>query len=204
MKSYKVKEMFLSLQGEGFHAGRPAVFVRFAGCNLWSGREEDRSSAVCQFCDTDFLGGERLTGIDIVGRAAGLWGQGRQHRFVVFTGGEPTLQADYALVELFHRHDFEVAVETNGTREIVPLYDWVTVSPKAGTTIVATTGSELKFVFPQKNIDPSEFRDGFDHFYIQPMDGPDREANTASAIQYCLNHPRWRLSLQIHKLLGIR
>lgn len=205
-----VKEIFKTLQGEGGQTGRPAVFCRFAGCNLWSGREEDRASAVCTFCDTDFVGTDGVGG----GKFAStrqlaeiisyLWGQGTERRMVVFTGGEPLLQLDSALIEEMHRFDFEVAVETNGTLEAPPGIDWLCVSPKAGTELAQKEGRELKLVYPQVGAPPEDFEHlAFEHFFLQPMDGPERENNTALAIQYCLAHPRWRVSLQTHKLMGI-
>jgi 7-carboxy-7-deazaguanine synthase len=210
--SYAVKEIFYTLQGEGANTGRPAVFCRFAGCNLWTGREADRQEAVCQFCDTDFVGldgpggGRFTTPEDLASAIADAWPAGIPHRrFVVCTGGEPLLQLDSSLVEALHRLDFEVAVETNGTQPLVPGIDWVCVSPKAGAPLIARAGDELKLVFPQPGADPSEFESlRFTHFYLQPMDGPDQEVNTAAALGYCLTHPRWRLSLQTHKLLGLK
>jgi len=209
--SYSVKEIFYTLQGEGANTGRPAVFCRFAGCNLWTGREEDRGEAVCQFCDTDFVGldgpggGRFGSPEDLAGAIAGTWPQDNsQRRFVVCTGGEPLLQLDPALLEALHRRGFQVAVETNGTQPLIPGIDWVCVSPKAGAALIARAGDELKLVFPQVGADPSQFEHlHFTHFYLQPMDGPQREDNTAAALRYCLAHPRWRLSLQTHKLLGI-
>ena len=202
--SYAVKEMFLTLQGEGVQAGRRAVFVRFAGCNLWSGREDDRAGAVCKFCDTDFVGGERMTAPEIAAKASDLWGNAREQRFLFVTGGEPLLQADWDLVATLHRFDFMVAAETNGTIEANPLFDWITVSPKAGVELKQRKGDELKLVYPQVGAEPDRFADlKFAHRFIQPMDGPDREANTKAAVQYCLDHPGWRLSLQTHKILGI-
>ncbi|HTG49003.1 MAG TPA: 7-carboxy-7-deazaguanine synthase [Gemmatimonadales bacterium] len=209
--TYLVKEIFLTLQGEGFQAGSPAVFCRFAGCNLWTGREADREVAVCRFCDTDFVGadgpgGGKFPDADSLARAvAAAWppgGTGR--RFVVCTGGEPLLQLDRALLDAFHAADFEVAVETNGTVEPPPGIDWLCVSPKAEAPLVVRGGDELKLVYPQVGADPSRFEGlEFGQFFLQPMDGPAREANTAAALRYCLDHPRWRLSLQAHKLLGI-
>jgi 7-carboxy-7-deazaguanine synthase len=213
--SYAVKEIFLTLQGEGAHAGRAAVFCRFAGCNLWSGREADRSSAVCQFCDTDFvgtdgtLGGRYGSAAELAGTIAAQWAgtrEGRQHnRYVVLTGGEPLLQVDAALVDALHANGFEIGVETNGT--ILPPngLDWVCVSPKAGSELVVRRGHELKLVYPQAQALPEAFENlVFERFSLQPMDGPDVAANTARAIDYCLRHPQWRLSLQTHKTLGIR
>lgn len=209
--TYSVKEIFYTLQGEGSHAGRPAVFCRFAGCNLWTGREEDRSSAVCKFCDTDFvgtdgtLGGKFALAADLAARIASLWPQGGTDRFVVLTGGEPLLQVDVALIDALHAQEFEVAVESNGTVAAPPGIDWLCVSPKAGAPLVQRSGQELKVVVPQPGIDLAELESlDFEHFRVQPMDGPQREANTEWAVQWCLQHPRWQLSLQTHKYLGIR
>jgi 7-carboxy-7-deazaguanine synthase len=208
--TYTVKEIFKTLQGEGAQAGRPAVFCRFTGCNLWSGREEDRDSAVCQFCDTDFVGTDGLGGgrfesaSDLARAIAQAWASDAPQRFVVFTGGEPLLQLDPALIEAVHHHGFEIAVETNGTQDAHPGIDWLCVSPKAGAALRQRSGHELKLVYPQRGIDPAELLSlQFDHFWLQPMDGPDRAANTAAAIDYCLSHPNWRLSVQMHKLVGI-
>ena len=209
--SYAVHELFYTLQGEGANTGRPAVFCRFAGCNLWTGREEDRASAICRFCDTEFVGtggpgGGRFASAERLADAvAGTWpAEGEGRRFVVCTGGEPLLQLDGALLEALHRHAFEVAVETNGTIAPPAGIDWLCVSPKAGSTLVVERGDELKLVHPQDGAPPERFGElAFTHFYLQPMDGPAREANTAAALRYCLDHPRWRLSLQTHKLLGI-
>ena len=209
--SYTVKEIFYTLQGEGANTGRPAVFCRFAGCNLWTGREADREAAVCRFCDTDFVGtdgpgGGKFPDADSLARAvAAAWPpEGAGRRFVVCTGGEPLLQLDRALLDGFHAADFEVAVETNGTVEPPPGIDWLCVSPKAEAPLVVRGGDELKLVYPQVGADPSRFEGlEFGQFFLQPMDGPAREANTAAALRYCLDHPRWRLSLQTHKLLGI-
>lgn len=207
MKTYAVKETFYSLQGEGFHSGRPAVFCRFAGCNLWSGREEDRATAACPFCDTDFVGGERFHALALAGRLAEVWGSPYRPRYVVLTGGEPTLQVDDWLVEVLHRWEFEVAIETNGTRAVPRGVDWVTVSPKAGAPLVQRTGQELKLVYPQEEVgaEPERFASlPFERFSLQPRDGLNVEANTRAAVAYCLAHPRWRLSLQTHKILGLR
>ncbi|UEM18643.1 7-carboxy-7-deazaguanine synthase [Skermanella mucosa] len=208
--AYAVKELFKTLQGEGAHAGRAAVFCRFAGCNLWSGRERDRETAACRFCDTDFVGTDGEGGgrfgnaAELAGAIAGTWGPGTPHRYVVFTGGEPLLQLDGALVEAVHAEGFEIAIETNGTLEPPPGVDWICVSPKAGADWVLRRGHELKLVFPQPQFDPAELEDlPFRHFWLQPMDGADRVANTARAVAYCRDHPRWRLSLQTHKLIGI-
>jgi 7-carboxy-7-deazaguanine synthase len=209
--TYTVKEIFYTLQGEGAHAGRPAVFCRFAGCNLWSGREADRSAAVCQFCDTDFVGvgpdGGRFATADALAAAvAANWPTGEGGRpFVVCTGGEPLLQLDAPLIAAFHDAGFEVAVETNGTQLPPEGIDWTCVSPKADAELVLKTGDELKLVFPQVRGEPERYAGlVFDHFYLQPMDGPDLAENTQRAIDYCLRHPQWRLSLQSHKLVGIR
>jgi len=208
--TYAVKEIFYTLQGEGANTGRPAVFCRFAGCNLWTGREEDRGDAVCRFCDTDFVGldgpgGGRYRSADHLADAvAQCWPEPGGSRFVVCTGGEPLLQLDESLIAALHQRGFEVAVETNGTQLPPSGIDWLCVSPKAGAELVVRSGNELKLVFPQEGARPADFEQlVFDHFFLQPMDGPDRDANTAAALQYCLDHPRWRLSLQTHKLLGI-
>jgi 7-carboxy-7-deazaguanine synthase len=208
--SYTVKEIFKTLQGEGAQAGRPAVFCRFTGCNLWSGREQDRAGAICQFCDTDFVGtdgpgGGRFESAAELAQAIGqAWAGGAPRRFVVFTGGEPLLQLDAALIEAVHRLGFEIAVETNGTQDAENGIDWICVSPKAGAPLKQRCGDELKLVYPQTGIDPAEFFGlQFDHFWLQPMDGPDRAANTAAAIAYCMAHPHWRLSVQMHKFVGI-
>ncbi len=208
--TYSVKEIFLTLQGEGFFAGRAAVFCRFAGCNLWSGREEDRAEAACNFCDTDFIGvdgeggGKFADAGDLARRLAEVWGAGREGRFVVFTGGEPLLQLDAPLIEATHAEGFFVAVESNGALAPPPGIDWLCVSPKAGAPFVATRGQELKLVYPQPGLSPEQFENmDFDHFWLQPMDGPEREKNIAAAVAHCLAHPRWRLSLQTHKMIGI-
>jgi 7-carboxy-7-deazaguanine synthase len=207
---YAVKEIFKTLQGEGAQAGRAAVFCRFAGCNLWSGREEDRAGAICRFCDTDFVGtdgpgGGRFASPEaLAGAIEAAWASNTTRRFVVFTGGEPLLQLDPALIGAVHGLGFEIAVETNGTQEPVDGIDWLCVSPKAGAPLRIQRGHELKLVFPQEGIDPAVLLSlPFDHFWLQPMDGPDRVANTMSAIAYCLANPRWRLSAQMHKLVGI-
>ena len=210
MSSYAVKEIFLTLQGEGGQAGRPAVFCRFAGCNLWSGREQDRADAVCTFCDTDFVGmdgpgGGRFAEADELAAAVeAAWRGGADDRLVVLTGGEPLLQVDEALVVALHERGFAIALETNGTLPAPSGIDWICVSPKADAAVVQTTGQELKLVYPQKGVDPARFEHmAFERFLLQPMDGPDRAAATAAAIEYCLSHPRWRLSVQTHKYLGI-
>jgi 7-carboxy-7-deazaguanine synthase len=222
--AYAVKEIFYTLQGEGAQTGRPAVFCRFAGCNLWTGREADRADAVCQFCDTDFVGtdgpggGKFSDAESLATAAAAAWpgefaGAGddqvsatgrRAHRLVVCTGGEPLLQLDSDLVEALHLKGFEIAVETNGTEAPPPGLDWICVSPKAGAELVLRAGDELKLVFPQEGAEPERFRHlSFRHFFLQPMDGQHRERNTRLALDYCLRHPEWRLSLQTHKMLGI-
>jgi 7-carboxy-7-deazaguanine synthase (Cx14CxxC type) len=209
--SYAVKEIFYTLQGEGAQTGRPAVFCRFAGCNLWTGRESDRASAVCQFCDTDFVGldgegGGRFDSAAALADAVALtWAGGGGRPLVVCTGGEPLLQLDAPLVEALHERGFEIAVETNGTQDPPPDLDWICVSPKAGAPLKLQVGNELKLVFPQAGAEPERFEAlDFDHFFLQPMDGPHVRENTSAALAYCLAHPRWRLSLQTHKLLGIR
>jgi len=208
--SYAVKEIFLTLQGEGGQAGRAAVFCRFAGCNLWSGREQDRATAVCTFCDTDFVGmdgeggGRFATADELAAAVERAWAGGAGDRLVVLTGGEPLLQVDEALIDALHARGFSLALETNGTIEAPQGIDWVCVSPKADAPVVQTSGQELKLVFPQPGVDPARFEGlAFERFLLQPMDGPDREANTRAAIAYCLAHPRWRLSVQTHKYLGI-
>ncbi len=207
---YAVKELFHTLQGEGAQAGRAAVFCRFAGCNLWSGREEDRATAACTFCDTDFIGmdgegGGRFAGAEALAQAIeGTWAGGPRHRYVVFTGGEPLLQLDAALIAAVHARGFEIAVETNGTLAAPPGIDWICVSPKAGNPLVQVSGHELKLVYPQVEADPARFADlDFRHHWLQPMDGPQRLANTAAAVEYCRRDARWRLSLQTHKIIGI-
>jgi len=210
MTAYAVKELFLTLQGEGAQAGRAAVFCRFAGCNLWSGREADRATAICRFCDTDFVGTDGSGGglfnspADLAGAIAHAWGADPIKRFVVFTGGEPLLQLDEPLLSAVKARGFEIAVETNGTLLPPKGIDWLCISPKAGAPFVLTGGDELKLVFPQPALMPDVIGDiGFKHFWLQPMDGPKIAAHTQEAIAYCLKHPRWRLSLQTHKLLGI-
>ena len=210
--TYTVKEIFFTLQGEGAHTGRPAVFMRFSGCNLWTGREADRASAVCNFCDTDFVGtgpdgGKFDTPDALADAVASRWpGNGaRAKRFVVCTGGEPLLQLDAPAIAALHARGFEVAVETNGTQPAPSGLDWICVSPKSDAPLVLTRGHELKLVYPQEKARPERFANlAFDHFSLQPMDGPDVAANTRAAAEYCLAHPQWRLSLQTHKLLGLR
>lgn len=209
--SYSVKEIFLTLQGEGAHAGRPAVFCRFAGCNLWSGREADRAAAVCGFCDTEFVGTDGSAGgrypnaALLAARIAAIWGRQTAHRCVVLTGGEPLLQVDTALIDALHDACFWVAVETNGTIAAPAGIDWLCVSPKQGAALVQRSGHDLKLAFPQAGCDPERFADlAFEHFRLQPIDGPQAAANTAAAIAYCLVHRRWQLSVQTHKLVGLR
>ncbi len=208
--AYAVKELFLTLQGEGAQAGARAVFLRFAGCNLWSGREADRAAATCTFCDTDFVGtdgpggGKFANAGALADAVAAAWGPEPAHRLVVVTGGEPLLQLDAALIEALHARGFRVAVETNGTLPPPPGLDWICVSPKAAAPLAITAGDELKLVYPQALARPERFTHlAFRHFFLQPMDGPDAAANTAAATAYCLAHPPWRLGLQTHKLIGI-
>lgn len=207
--TYLVKELFFTLQGEGAHAGRPAVFCRFAGCNLWTGREVHRASAICKFCDTDFVGtdgpgGGRYDAHQLVEAVVAAWSDPQVPPFLVCTGGEPLLQLDEELVGALRAQSIEIAIETNGTLRPPPGIDWICVSPKAGADWVLRSGDELKFVFPQDGVDPSEFDDwDFTHRFLQPMDGTDRASNTESAVSYCMSHPHWRLSLQTHKYLGI-
>jgi 7-carboxy-7-deazaguanine synthase len=211
--TYAVKEIFFTLQGEGANTGRPAVFCRFAGCNLWTGREADRADATCQFCDTDFVGvdgpggGKFATAEDLARAVAEQWPanvSGRARKLVVCTGGEPLLQMDADIVRELHAQGFEIAIETNGTQLPPDDIDWICVSPKAGAPLVLTSGNELKLVYPQADGEPERFADlDFEQFFLQPMDGPDRERNTELALAYCLSHPQWRLSIQTHKLLGI-
>ena len=208
---YKIKEIYYTLQGEGAHTGRPAVFCRFTGCNLWSGREQDREKAVCQFCDTDFLGTDGVNGGKypsaqaVVDAVVAQWPQkGGGTPYVVCTGGEPLLQLDQALVDAFHQANFEVAIETNGTQVPPNGIDWICVSPKAGADLVLIKGQELKLVFPQPLAMPEQFEQlAFEHFYLQPMDGPNGALNTKLTLDYCLQNPKWRMSVQTHKLLNI-
>ncbi len=211
--SYAVKEIYYTLQGEGANVGRPAVLLRFAGCNLWSGREEDRVRAVCDFCDTDFVGtdgpggGRFGTTADLARAVTAAWPAAtpaRARRFVVCTGGEPLLQLDAALIAALHDAGFELAIETNGTLPVPSGVDWICVSPKARAELLQRSGDELKLVFPQEGGEPERYAGlDFKHFFVQPMDGPDRARNTALAVGYCLAHPQWRLSLQMHKLVGL-
>ena len=210
---YTVKELYSTLQGEGYHTGRPAVFLRFAGCNLWSGLEKDRSTAVCDFCDTDFVGvdgpggGKFGTAEYLAAEVVGAWdrsGTNREDRFTVLTGGEPLLQLDAPLIVALHEVGFEIAIETNGTIAVPPELDWICVSPKANSDFVQRSGNELKLIFPQQGIDPAEYTDlSFDHFFLQPMDGPDIARNTELVTDYCTAHSPWKVSLQTHKILGI-
>jgi 7-carboxy-7-deazaguanine synthase (Cx14CxxC type) len=209
--TYSVKEIFYTLQGEGMHAGRPAVFCRFAGCNLWTGREADRATAVCKFCDTDFVGtdgerGGKFATSDALARVIdGLWPSAHAaSKYVVFTGGEPLLQLDAALIDSMHRVGFEIAIETNGTIEVPAGVDWICVSPKMGSELVVKKGSELKVVIPQEGQDLAAYENlDFGHFFVQPMDGPDKLRNTQLAIETCKRNPKWKLSIQTHKLLQI-
>jgi 7-carboxy-7-deazaguanine synthase (Cx14CxxC type) len=208
--TYSVKEIFKTLQGEGAQSGRAAVFCRFAGCNLWTGRESDRASAVCQFCDTDFVGtdgtggGKFETAIALAERIAATWGAGEAHRYVVCTGGEPLLQIDEALIAALHAKGFEIAIETNGTLLVPQGIDWICVSPKAGAPWVQRAGNELKLVYPQTALLPDDVSEAqFEHYFLQPMDGPNRKANTDAAVAYITEHPPWRLSVQTHKVIGI-
>jgi 7-carboxy-7-deazaguanine synthase (Cx14CxxC type) len=210
--TYSIKELFYTLQGEGANAGRPAVFCRFSGCNLWTGREADRATAICTFCDTDFVGigldgGKFATAEELAAAVSARWPWAASegaHPLVVCTGGEPLLQLDEAAIVALHRAGFEIAVETNGTQAAPAGLDWICMSPKAGADIVLRSGNELKLVYPQSGADPGDFEAlDFEHFFLQPMDGPERETNTTLAVEYCLRHPRWRLSLQTHKTIGI-
>ncbi len=211
--AYAAKEIYFTLQGEGFHTGRPAVFLRFAGCNLWTGREEDRATAVCNFCDTDFVGGNGpgggkfATPEDLADAVLQEWDRNaaaHHDKFTVLTGGEPLLQLDAPLIAALHAADFEIAIETNGTLPTPDGVDWVCVSPKAGADFLQRSGDELKIVYPQNGLDPADFLDlDFTHFFLQPMDGPDVTRNTELAARYCDAHPQWKLSLQTHKILNL-
>jgi 7-carboxy-7-deazaguanine synthase len=208
--TYSIKEIFYTLQGEGTHAGRPAVFCRFAGCNLWTGRESDRSKAICQFCDTDFVGtdgerGGKYNAQQLADIIDSLWpGQHANAKFVVFTGGEPLLQLDAPLIDAMHAHGFQIAIESNGTIEVPKGIDWVCISPKMGAELKVRKGNELKVVIPQLHQQIAEYESlDFEHFYLQPMDGPEAQRNTALAIELCKTRPQWKLSLQTHKLLQI-
>lgn len=210
MTNYKIKEIYYTLQGEGAHTGRPAVFLRFTGCNLWSGREEDRADAICQFCDTEFVGmdgvnGGKYSAKELAELVASLWPAGAEHKYVVCTGGEPLLQLDEPLIDALHQQQFSVGVETNGTIPLPVGLDWVCMSPKANSEIMVNAGNELKLVVRQANNAPEDFETwAFDHFYLQPMDGPEAAEHTKWAAQYCLDHPQWKLSIQTHKILGIK
>ena len=210
--TYSVREIYYTLQGEGAHTGRPAVFLRFAGCNLWSGREEHRAAAVCRFCDTEFVGtdgpggGKFETAGELAAAVAAHWPEASGAPYAVCTGGEPLLQLDEPLIEALHDAGFEVGVESNGTLAAPPGIDWLCISPKAAARVVQRTGHELKLVYPQAEVEarPEHFEDlAFEHFFLQPLDGPDLAANTRDALEYCLSHPRWKLSVQTHKVLGI-
>jgi len=214
--TYTVKEIFPTLQGEGFHTGRPSVFIRFAGCNLWTGLEKDRAQATCKFCDTDFVGtdgpggGKFHDAADLATTAKKIWNETHAKKqkeaapFVVLTGGEPLLQIDSALIDVLHGFGFKIAIETNGTKPVLPGIDWVCVSPKAGANLEQRTGNELKIVYPQTGIDPADYETlEFDHFFLQPMDGDEQEKSTEAVRSYCTKHPKWKVSLQTHKLLGI-
>jgi 7-carboxy-7-deazaguanine synthase (Cx14CxxC type) len=207
---YQIKEMYYTLQGEGARTGRPSVFCRFTGCNLWSGREKDRSTAVCNFCDTDFVGvdgpggGKFINALELSDAIESFWPNEESNKYVVFTGGEPGLQLDKNVVDHLHLKNFEVAVETNGTLDLPLNIDWLTVSPKADSTLKIRRGNELKLVYPQENVFPNSFEDlDFEIFYLQPMDNEDKDKNTQRTIQYCLENPKWKLSLQTHKYMGI-
>jgi len=207
---YQIKEMYYTLQGEGARTGRPSVFCRFTGCNLWSGREKDRSTAVCNFCDTDFVGvdgpggGKFINALELSDAIESFWPNEESNKYVVFTGGEPGLQLDKNVVDHLHLKNFEVAVETNGTLDLPLNIDWLTVSPKADSTLKIRSGNELKLVYPQENVFPNSFEDlDFEIFYLQPMDNEDKDKNTQRTIQYCLENPKWKLSLQTHKYMGI-
>lgn len=210
--TYSAKEVFLTVQGEGGQAGRPAVFLRFAGCNLWSGLERDRATAICSFCDTDFVGvngdggGKFKTANLMANYVAGMWrGREGDPKLVVCTGGEPLMQLDTPLIDALHARGFEIAIESNGTLTAPDGIDWICISPKADAPVVQTSGQELKLVYPQTLAMPDRFESlDFQHFWLQPMDGPDQAANTAAAIEYCLTHPQWRLSVQTHKYIGVR
>ncbi|HEY4265145.1 MAG TPA: 7-carboxy-7-deazaguanine synthase [Micropepsaceae bacterium] len=209
--TYQVKEIYYTLQGEGARAGRAAVFLRFAGCNLWSGREEDRAAAICKFCDTDFVGtdgpggGKFADAESLANAVLSKWPADQGKPYVVCTGGEPLLQLDSALIRALHDAGFEVGIETNGTLKPPTGIDWICVSPKAGADLALLTGNELKLIYPQTGAEPERYTGlAFEHYFLQPMDSPERAQNTAAATQYCLAHPKWRLSLQTHKLIGIR
>lgn len=210
MGKYSIKEIYYTIQGEGAQTGRPAVFLRFSGCNLWSGREEDRDQAICKFCDTDFWGvdgvnGGKYTKAELTAKLMSIWPNMEMGRpYVVCTGGEPLLQLDESLINAFHQAGFEVGCETNGTINAPQSLDWICMSPKAGTEILVTSGNEIKIIYPQPGIDPIDFDQyAFDHYYLQPMDNERQKENIQATLQYCLKHPKWKLSLQTHKLLNI-
>ncbi len=210
-KKYAIKEIYYTLQGEGYHTGTPAIFCRFSGCNLWSGLEEDRHKAICQFCDTSFWGTDGINGgkyalQELINKIHSLFPaeEKQAQKFIVLTGGEPALQVDHELVSYLQKADFTVAIETNGTKELPTNLDWITVSPKANTDLVIKQGNELKLVFPQPGAMPEQYKDlNFDHFYLQPMDGKDWEVNSIKTINYCKEHPQWKMSVQTHKFLNI-
>ncbi len=209
--TYSVKEIFYTLQGEGLRAGRPSVFCRFSGCNLWTGREEDRNSAICKFCDTDFIGTDGTLGgkfqdpLSLAKEISSLWPLNKKNRYVVLTGGEPLLQVDKPLIDALHQYDFEIALETNGTISAPDGIDWICVSPKGGADWIQRSGNELKLVYPQLLLHPSMIKIiGFDHYLLQPMDGAEQRENILKTIQYCQNNPEWKLSIQTHKMLEIR
>lgn len=210
MSQYKVKELYYTIQGEGAQTGRPAVFCRFSGCNLWSGREEDRANAICSFCDTDFWGmdgenGGSYSAIELAEKCKSLWPEELENALVVCTGGEPLLQMDQDLVSAFHQVGFEIAIETNGTLKAPTNIDWICVSPKANTDIIQDFGNELKLVYPQVENQPEDFEHmDFDHFYLQPLYGPDTSLNTEKCIQFCKQNPKWKLSIQTHKYVGMK
>ena len=208
--SYSVKEIYLTIQGEGFHSGKHAVFCRFSGCNLWNGREKDRKKAICSFCDTDFVGTDGINGSKylnaelLANKIDKVWDKNINEKFVVFTGGEPLLQLDKSLVDLLHKKKFKVAIETNGTILPPENIDWICVSPKQGADFNLKYGNELKLVYPQKGLEPKNFKHlDFDHFFLQPMDGKDLQRNILQSVSYCIENPLWRLSLQTHKIMGI-
>jgi len=206
---YKLKEIFYTLQGEGVHTGRPSVFLRFAGCNLWNGLESHRASAICKFCDTDFVGLDGVNGgkysiSGLIDKIWMLWPDSKVHPFLVCTGGEPALQLDQALVDAFHKEGFIIAIESNGTLPLPENIDWICISPKADAALTIIKGNELKLIFPQKDAIPADFEHlQFDHFSLQPMDGPELQENTTLTVDYCRKHPRWNLSIQTHKILQI-
>ncbi len=209
--TYSIKEIFLTLQGEGARSGRTAVFCRFSGCNLWSGLERDRSNAICQFCDTDFVGTDGLNGgkykneEELLNKIDEVWAQPNlERKYIILTGGEPLLQVNRALIDKLHERSYEIGIETNGTLSPPEGIDWICVSPKANAQLTLKTGHELKLIYPQTGLDPEEFENlSFDNFYLQPMDNENREENVQKSIEYCTTHPRWQLSLQTHKLIGI-